>query len=70
MDEPDAQDKQVLGARLSDISEQEAELHDGLHLEVPEDEQKRRAEWLKLPLRRERRCGGFTHCCCINRRLS
>ncbi len=33
MDEPDAQDKQVLGTRLSDRAEQEAELLDALHLE-------------------------------------
>ncbi len=50
MDEPDARDKQVLGPRLSDRAEEEAELLDGLHLEgFPEGEQKRRAEWLKLP---------------------
>ncbi len=50
MDEPGAQDKQVLGTRMSDRAGQEAELLDGLHLEgLPEDEQKRRAEWLKLP---------------------
>ena len=51
MDEPDAQRKQVLGTPLGDRTEQEAELLDGLHLEgFPEDEQQRRAEWLKLPL--------------------
>ncbi len=67
VDEPDAQDKQVLGTRLSDRPEQEAELPDGLHLEgPPEDEQKRRAEWLKLP----RATRGFTQCCCIPRRQS
>ncbi len=33
MDESDAADKQVLGTRLSDRAEQEAELLDGLHLE-------------------------------------
>ena len=49
MDDPDTQDKLVLGTRLSDRAEQEAYLLDGLHLEgFPDDEQKRRAEWLKL----------------------
>ncbi len=60
MDEPEAQDRQVLGTRLSDRAEQEAGLLDGLHLEgFPDYEQKRRAEWLRLP-----------RCYCINRRQS
>ncbi len=50
MNEAEAQGEQALGTCLSDRAEQEEGLIDGQHLEgLPEDEQKRRAEWLKLP---------------------